>query len=91
MPWTLKGLLRAASVDAATDRDAEIAGIAHDSRAVKAGDLFCCVPGLVVDGHDSSTATTLPLRPPGPARPRCSSSAGSRWTSRRRSWHTSGR
>ncbi|HEY1652139.1 MAG TPA: UDP-N-acetylmuramoyl-L-alanyl-D-glutamate--2,6-diaminopimelate ligase [Acidimicrobiales bacterium] len=30
---------------------AEVGGIAHDSRRVVPGDLFCCVPGLVSDGH----------------------------------------
>ena len=29
----------------------DISGIAHDSRRVVPGDLFCCVPGLVSDGH----------------------------------------
>jgi UDP-N-acetylmuramoyl-L-alanyl-D-glutamate--2,6-diaminopimelate ligase len=29
----------------------DVAGIAHDSRRVVPGDLFCCVPGLVSDGH----------------------------------------
>ncbi len=29
----------------------DISGIAHDSRRVVPGDLFCCVPGLVADGH----------------------------------------
>jgi UDP-N-acetylmuramoyl-L-alanyl-D-glutamate--2,6-diaminopimelate ligase len=29
----------------------DIAGIAHDSRRVVPGDLFCCVPGLASDGH----------------------------------------
>jgi UDP-N-acetylmuramoyl-L-alanyl-D-glutamate--2,6-diaminopimelate ligase len=29
----------------------EIGGITHDSRRVVPGDLFCCVPGLVSDGH----------------------------------------
>jgi UDP-N-acetylmuramoyl-L-alanyl-D-glutamate--2,6-diaminopimelate ligase len=29
----------------------EVSGIAHDSRRVVPGDLFCCVPGLVSDGH----------------------------------------
>jgi UDP-N-acetylmuramoyl-L-alanyl-D-glutamate--2,6-diaminopimelate ligase len=34
------------------DRSAvEVGGIAHDSRRVVPGDLFCCVPGLVSDGH----------------------------------------
>jgi UDP-N-acetylmuramoyl-L-alanyl-D-glutamate--2,6-diaminopimelate ligase len=30
----------------------DIHGIAHDSRRVVPGDLFCCVPGLLSDGHD---------------------------------------
>jgi UDP-N-acetylmuramoyl-L-alanyl-D-glutamate--2,6-diaminopimelate ligase len=29
----------------------DIGGIAHDSRRVVPGDLFCCVPGIVSDGH----------------------------------------
>jgi UDP-N-acetylmuramoyl-L-alanyl-D-glutamate--2,6-diaminopimelate ligase len=29
----------------------EVGGIAHDSRRVVPGDLFCCVAGLVSDGH----------------------------------------
>jgi UDP-N-acetylmuramoyl-L-alanyl-D-glutamate--2,6-diaminopimelate ligase len=29
----------------------DIAGIAHDSRRVVPGDLFCCVPGQLSDGH----------------------------------------
>src|SRR5580698_9106744 len=29
----------------------DISGIAHDSRRVVPGDLFCCVPGLLSDGH----------------------------------------
>jgi UDP-N-acetylmuramyl pentapeptide synthase len=28
-----------------------VGGISHDSRAVVPGDLFCCVPGRVNDGH----------------------------------------
>src|SRR5207247_8040408 len=31
--------------------DPEITGITHDSRRVKAGDLFVCIPGLKMDGH----------------------------------------
>jgi UDP-N-acetylmuramoyl-L-alanyl-D-glutamate--2,6-diaminopimelate ligase len=29
----------------------DVRGIAHDSRRVVPGDLFCCVPGLLSDGH----------------------------------------
>jgi UDP-N-acetylmuramoyl-L-alanyl-D-glutamate--2,6-diaminopimelate ligase len=29
----------------------EVSGISHDSRRVVPGDLFCCVPGRVSDGH----------------------------------------
>jgi UDP-N-acetylmuramoyl-L-alanyl-D-glutamate--2,6-diaminopimelate ligase len=29
----------------------QVGGIAHDSRLVVPGELFCCVPGLVSDGH----------------------------------------
>ncbi len=29
----------------------EVGGITHDSRRVVPGDLFCCVPGLMSDGH----------------------------------------
>ena len=34
------------------DGDAEITGLAHDSREVSSGDLFFCVPGSNHDGHD---------------------------------------
>lgn len=30
----------------------DVAGISFDSREVADGDLFCCVPGFTVDGHD---------------------------------------
>ena len=31
--------------------DVEVSGISHDSRRTVPGDLFCCIPGLVTDGH----------------------------------------
>ncbi|MFD0692751.1 UDP-N-acetylmuramoyl-L-alanyl-D-glutamate--2,6-diaminopimelate ligase [Paenibacillus sp. GCM10027628] len=34
------------------ESDTEITGIEADSRRVKQGDLFLCIPGLAVDGHD---------------------------------------
>ncbi|WP_372814093.1 UDP-N-acetylmuramoyl-L-alanyl-D-glutamate--2,6-diaminopimelate ligase [Paenibacillus sp.] len=34
------------------DGATEVTGMATDSRKVKPGDLFICVPGLTVDGHD---------------------------------------
>lgn len=33
-------------------RDPEILRIVHDSRLVQQGDLFCCIPGLLYDGHE---------------------------------------
>jgi UDP-N-acetylmuramoyl-L-alanyl-D-glutamate--2,6-diaminopimelate ligase len=30
----------------------DVRGIAHDSRRVEPGDLFCCLPGTSSDGHD---------------------------------------
>ena len=33
----------------------EVGGISHDSRRVVPGDLFCCVPGQVSDGHAHAT------------------------------------
>jgi len=30
----------------------DVRGIAHDSRRVKPGDLFCCLPGMTADGHE---------------------------------------
>jgi UDP-N-acetylmuramoyl-L-alanyl-D-glutamate--2,6-diaminopimelate ligase len=38
------------------DPRTEIASVTHDSRAVGAGDLFCCVPGSTTDGHDLAPA-----------------------------------
>lgn len=34
------------------DIDTEITGIESDSRKIKPGDLFLCIPGLVADGHE---------------------------------------
>lgn len=34
------------------DQNAEISGIAYDSRRVKPGDLFVCIKGFKVDGHE---------------------------------------
>lgn len=36
--------------------DPDIASVAYDSRAVQPRSLFCCVPGLVHDGHDHAAA-----------------------------------
>ena len=36
--------------------DPAIVGLAHDSRAVRDGYLFYCVPGTVADGHDFAAA-----------------------------------
>jgi len=38
------------------DPRTEIASVTHDSRAVGAGDLFCCVPGSTTDGHNHAPA-----------------------------------
>jgi UDP-N-acetylmuramoyl-L-alanyl-D-glutamate--2,6-diaminopimelate ligase len=34
----------------------DVTAVTHDSRAVTAGALFCCVPGSVVDGHEFAAA-----------------------------------
>src|SRR5437879_3121283 len=33
-----------------------ITGVTHDSRQVRPGSLFCCIPGRVTDGHDHAPA-----------------------------------
>jgi UDP-N-acetylmuramoyl-L-alanyl-D-glutamate--2,6-diaminopimelate ligase len=47
----LTELIAAARVPAEVDADAEIVGLAYDSRTVRPGDLFCCIPGRTSDGH----------------------------------------
>jgi UDP-N-acetylmuramoyl-L-alanyl-D-glutamate--2,6-diaminopimelate ligase len=41
---------------AAGEASVEIAGLAYDSRRVRPGSLFFCVPGLRSDGHDFAVA-----------------------------------
>ncbi len=36
--------------------DPVVTGVAFDSREVRNGDLFCCIPGTVSDGHDYADA-----------------------------------
>jgi UDP-N-acetylmuramoyl-L-alanyl-D-glutamate--2,6-diaminopimelate ligase len=36
--------------------EALVTGTTHDSRAVRPGDLYCCVPGARSDGHDHAPA-----------------------------------
>lgn len=38
------------------DGDARVTGLETDSRRVKAGDLFFCIPGFTKDGHDYAEA-----------------------------------
>lgn len=38
------------------DGAVSVTGITHDSRTVEPGDLFACVPGSLVDGHDFAHA-----------------------------------
>lgn len=55
MPITLEDLLRRCpQVTASVSGDAHrlLSGVESDSRAVRPGDLFCCLVGEHVDGHD---------------------------------------
>ncbi len=53
MKKSLESLLAGINVQASSgDLDVLVRGIEIDSRQVKAGDIFACVPGLNVDGHD---------------------------------------
>ncbi|HXH56453.1 UDP-N-acetylmuramoyl-L-alanyl-D-glutamate--2,6-diaminopimelate ligase [Iamia sp.] len=47
---------RAGAAELDGDGSTPVAGTAHDSRAVAPGDVFCCVPGATVDGHDHAGA-----------------------------------
>ena len=49
---SLRHLAQAAPGLVDRNGDAEITGLAHDSREVGSGDLFFCVPGSNHDGHD---------------------------------------
>ncbi|MYE67784.1 MAG: UDP-N-acetylmuramoyl-L-alanyl-D-glutamate--2,6-diaminopimelate ligase [Acidimicrobiia bacterium] len=58
-PATLLSLRRRSRVDGQLhvpagvgSEDPAIASVCEDSREVRVGALFCCVPGRVVDGHD---------------------------------------
>ena len=51
-PMPLRELAEAAPGLIEKRGDAEITGLAHDSRIVDSGDLFFCVPGASHDGHD---------------------------------------
>ena len=49
----LEALLRSAGLDDPVEGGGpEVGRVAHDSRVVVTGDLFCCVPGDTHDGHD---------------------------------------
>ena len=62
-----------------TGGDAEITSVEYDSRKVKDGSLFCCMQGLVSDGHNFAAQAVER------AQRRCWSSGSCRWTCRR-SW-----
>ncbi|QYG92796.1 UDP-N-acetylmuramoyl-L-alanyl-D-glutamate--2,6-diaminopimelate ligase [Iamia sp. SCSIO 61187] len=57
---TLAGVVEAAATvgpaELVGDPDVVVTGTTHDSRAVRPGDLYCCVPGARTDGHDHAPA-----------------------------------
>ena len=53
----LHDLLDATDVlEVLNDSPADVSDVTHDSRSVRAGALFCCVPGARVDGHTFAAA-----------------------------------
>lgn len=38
------------------DMEVEVSGISHDSREIVPGDIYACIPGFKVDGHDFAVA-----------------------------------
>ncbi|MEX2394565.1 MAG: UDP-N-acetylmuramoyl-L-alanyl-D-glutamate--2,6-diaminopimelate ligase [Actinomycetota bacterium] len=53
MAWTLQGLLRDSGIPTRSiTGDARLDGLGYDHRRITPGDLFCCWPGRVHDGHD---------------------------------------
>lgn len=43
-------------VEARGNTQVKISGITHDSRKVMPGDIYACIPGFKVDGHDFASA-----------------------------------
>ncbi len=62
-PVTLDRVVEVARRSGAADLDGDgstpVARTSHDSRAVVPGDLFCCIPGAVSDGHDHAPAAVV--------------------------------
>jgi UDP-N-acetylmuramoyl-L-alanyl-D-glutamate--2,6-diaminopimelate ligase len=52
----LDELLARVDVRARRGGDPDVSAITHDSRSVRPGTLFCCVPGHTADGHDFADA-----------------------------------
>lgn len=38
------------------DAPVDVVDVVHDSRSVRPGDLFCCIPGALTDGHEFAAA-----------------------------------
>jgi UDP-N-acetylmuramoyl-L-alanyl-D-glutamate--2,6-diaminopimelate ligase len=58
MTVRLSELLADTGLTVSNDADPEITAVAYDSRAVRRGTLFCCLPGASVDGHDFADAAS---------------------------------